>query len=108
MYQKNCCEVMPFRKLIIAALFGLAQLIASPLRPQAAEPTVALTLAELMGLEQRVQDVATRCVEATVAIVGSDPERPGQGSGVVVSRDGLILTAAHVLLKPGKDMRVIF
>ena len=32
----------------------------------------------------------------------------GAGSGVVVSSDGLILTAAHVIGKTGKKMKVRF
>ena len=51
-------------------------------------------LAQLKERESRIKAVAADCMASVVAIT---TERPiGTGSGVIVSADGLILTAAHV------------
>lgn len=50
-------------------------------------------LEEMIALEARVREVADATIPATVAVrVGAN-----QGSGVIVSADGLVLTAAHVI-----------
>ena len=52
---------------------------------------------DLRAFQNHVRDLAERVKKATVNIqVGM-----AQGSGVIVSRDGLVLTAAHVIGKPG-------
>jgi serine protease Do len=51
----------------------------------------------LLEIERRVRETVLKAVPATVGLrVGG-----GQGSGVIVSPDGLILTAAHVSGRPG-------
>lgn len=57
------------------------------------------TLDDLRAIEKTVQEVVRRVAPTTVAILGN----AGQGSGVIVSKDGLVLTAAHVVLEPGAD-----
>lgn len=62
------------------------------------------TLGEVKALQARVQQVAAQVLPATVALqVGNTG---ASGSGVVVSKDGLILTAAHVVEGSAKVMVV--
>ena len=61
------------------------------------------SIADLIAIEERVSELSETLLPATVAVrVG-----PAQGSGVIVSRDGYILTAAHVSGDPGKKATVI-
>ena len=90
-----------------AALFGAALLVTSPLQAEAP--------ASLRERQERIIKVASEVAPAVVAIVpdneaarqrGADPAM-GSGSGVLVSEDGLILTAAHVLQAVGEEFSVI-
>lgn len=69
-----------------------------------AEPRPS-SLADLRGLQEKVQKVVKDNTAATVSLVST---RSGaSGSGVIVSQDGLILTAAHVI-SGSEEMAVIF
>ena len=62
------------------------------------------TVDDLREIERRVADVAQRVAPATVCVRALG----GSGSGVVVSEDGLVLTAGHVAVRPGEDVTIIF
>jgi serine protease Do len=69
-------------------------------------PEDAAAIAELRALEERVRRVAVAVRPAVVALVIVDGERSGAGSGVLISEDGWIATAAHVGFAPGRAVRV--
>ncbi len=60
-------------------------------------------LAALLRIQDDVQKLLPRTRAALVAIQSGG----GTASGVIISADGLLLTAAHVPGEPGKDMRVV-
>jgi serine protease Do len=61
--------------------------------------TFPATTEELKALQNSVKQVVEKTTPSTVAILLGN----GAGSGVIVSDDGLILTAAHVIGWPGQN-----
>jgi serine protease Do len=59
-------------------------------------------LDDLKAIEKHLQEVAAKVVPCTVCIRAT-----GSGSGVLVSADGLILTAGHVSGEPGRNVTVL-
>jgi serine protease Do len=77
-------------RFLIAIAFALA-------------PLHALTVQEMKEMEAKVKAVVEKKTPAVVSLFAGR----GTGSGVVVSADGLILTAAHVT-QGNEEMAVIF
>ena len=62
------------------------------------------TLEQLQAMQEKVREVSEMVKKATVNIqIGS-----AQGTGVIISRDGYIFTAAHVIGKPNIDANIRF
>jgi serine protease Do len=59
-------------------------------------------IAELRAREAKIRAVAAKGLSATVAVMAG----MGMGSGVIVSEDGLVLTASHVSGEPGRVVEV--
>ena len=78
--------------LIWVAGFGIgqAELSSTPLK-------------ELLAVQSDVQSLFAKVRPAVVAVRISD----GTASGVIINAEGLILTAAHVAEKPGREVRVV-
>ncbi len=64
--------------------------------------------AELREREKQVKAIVERVMPCVVAVTSADADKPGSGSGVIVNRDGLILTAAHVTAATGNDLTLVF
>lgn len=97
------------RPLAAAALLAglIAPLRAEPTKPPTWDPartTSPETVGELKALQEKVKQVVDKATPSTVGLlVGM-----GAGSGVIVSEDGLVLTAAHVIgSKPDTPVRVV-
>ncbi|MGO9112001.1 MAG: trypsin-like peptidase domain-containing protein [Thermoguttaceae bacterium] len=91
---------------VLVTLLALGSFLSRPV--QANDTT---TVAVLKRVEAKSRAVASRVLGATVGIINhslASSDRLGEGSGVVVSEDGLILTAGHVIAQPGCDLTVIF
>jgi len=58
---------------------------------------------DLKAMEQHIQKLSRLVTAATVGLqIG-----PSQGSGVIISKDGYVLTAAHVSGAPGRKVSII-
>jgi len=85
-------------------LTTLAQTSAPATRPTTNKaPITPANLADLRLIQQRVEDVVKKSMPATVAVMAGS----GQGSGVIVSKDGWVLTAGHVTSEANRDISLI-
>ena len=69
--------------------------------------TAPLRAESLQERQSKVMEVVTKVSPAVVAITGtSRTGMMGSGSGVIVSKDGLVLTAGHVLAATGQELMI--
>jgi len=114
----HCCPPTSFPKklsrfVFLLLLAGVGAGLTATAQEPAAKPTqgdappiarlVPETVEDLKAIQKQVRAVLDKVIPCTVGIrLGQ-----GQGSGVIVSRDGLVLTAGHVSGAPGRDCTVI-
>lgn len=91
---------------ILTVLVSLCLLTCTGASTPDNEPKPSAKLDTIRDLEQKTISLVPSLVQATVGltIMGG----MGAGSGVVVSEDGLILSAGHVVPDPGQEMTVHF
>ena len=61
-------------------------------------------LADLKGMQSQIQGLTEQLTKCTVGV----EVRNAQGSGVIISKDGYVLTAAHVAGEPNRDVTFFF
>ncbi len=91
---------------LLAATLGLGLAFVRPIA--AKDPS---TVPALKRVEAKSQAVAAKALAATVGIINQSlagGAHMGEGSGVVVSEEGLILTAGHVMGQAGAELTIIF
>ena len=106
----------PLRVVVLEGPDGAAEQVAAlppvpkPTPAHRAELAAAFTrpapasIADLKDMEQQVKALVARVSPAVVEVeVGN-----GSGSGVVISADGLVLTAGHVCGAAGRAVRFVF
>jgi serine protease Do len=72
--------------------------------PEAMRKDVPASVADLKSIESRVKEVVGRVSPAVVAVRIDG----ATGSGVIISADGYVLSAAHVCNEPNHDVRFFF
>jgi serine protease Do len=93
-----------FGRLAVAALLLVAATPAGAVEPaeqaggEVSNPPQGI--ADLKALETRIQQTVARVTPSVVSVAG--------GSGVVITRDGYVLTVAHVAERAGRQVVVIF
>lgn len=94
-----------YSRFVLTLLFGLTFLPAlrGESRPPALDKRIPETVEDLRIIQERVKKAAAKVMPCTVAIrIGSSA-----GSGVIVSKDGYVLTAGHVSDEPDRNVTVI-
>ncbi len=76
---------------------------APPKLPEVFSKELPRNIDDLRAIEQHVQQLAKRLSRCTVGIrIGA-----GQGSGVIIDKEGYVLTAGHVSGQPGRRVNII-
>jgi len=87
-------------RVFLASLIGFLLLV-----PSFSYVVAEETLEDLKALEKQIQNTVSNVMPAVVSVTDGQ----GFGSGVIVSRDGLVLTAGHVMASRFKgNYEVIF
>lgn len=71
--------------------------------PAAWEKTAPTSLEDLLAIQKQVLKIREKVRAATVSVKMGR----GAGSGVIVNKEGLVLTAGHVSGKPGRKFKII-
>ncbi len=92
-------------RIALALLLGMAVLtpLLAETRPPALDKAVPENIQDLRIIQERVKKVTAKVSLATVGIRIGD----AAGSGVIVSKDGYVLTAGHVSGKPDRSATII-
>jgi serine protease Do len=91
--------------VVLSAGLALADPVTKviPAPPAAVNKAQPESLEDLRALQQQTREVIDKVIPTTVCLqVGG-----ASGSGVIVSEDGIILTAGHVSGEPGRKIKVI-
>src|SRR5581483_8927426 len=92
-------------RFVLALLVGVAVLPPphAESRPPALDKLVPENVQDLRAIQERVKKVMAKVTPATVGIrIGH-----AAGSGVIINKDGYVLTAGHISGEPDRDAVVI-
>ncbi len=71
--------------------------------PAAFDKALPENIKDLQAIQQHVKSLLKKTMAATVGVqVGG-----AQGSGVIITKDGIILTAGHVSAKPNQEVKIV-
>ena len=88
----------PHRLVLVLTTIGTVTLLTSPARIlNAGRSPDPSTIDDLVEIQARLQEVLPNALQATVAVGFG-------GTGVIVSRDGFVLSAAHVTGRPDRKV----
>jgi serine protease Do len=93
----------PSSRPVARKTVAASQAALPPIPSAASIKAVPETVADLRALQAQVEAVVKHVEPSVVGLrVGG-----GQGSGVIISEDGYVLTAGHVASAPGRDVTVV-
>jgi serine protease Do len=75
--------------------------------PKITLPEVPANLADLREYQKQIDRVVAKVTPCTVGIRVTMGMGRAEGSGIIISEDGYVLTAGHVSMEPGKVVTVI-
>lgn len=87
---------------------GMLSLLHADERPYVNDQKVPETLEDLKVIQKAVLDGLPAARAATICLQIGEDAKSGSGTGVVVSPDGLIMTAAHVSGGVDKSIKILF
>ncbi len=89
--------------LLTASALASIEFHVTPLGKDANPGTASKPFATLARVQEAVRNAVERI---SPAVVGLRMSNKSSGSGVIVSEEGLIMTAAHVTHPPGKEVQI--
>lgn len=93
-----------FLLFVLALVLCLGPAVSPVLAESPGEITVPESVDDLRTIQTQVEEVLAEAMPAVVGVrIGSS-----QGSGVIVTEKGYVLTAGHVIGKPKQEVTVIF
>ena len=92
-----------FFTLVTCLTWSVATLAKEVEDTKAWEKEVPENKQDLLAIQTKLQSVLTKAKEAVVAVQSGG----GAGSGVIVSKDGLVLTAGHISGRPGRSVKIV-
>ncbi len=97
-------RLKPLALLKLCWMLSILTALSGSLALSAEEVPAPKNVDELKAIQTQVQKVAAKALPCTVGVqIGA-----GRGSGVIVSEDGIVMTAGHVVGRPGRDVTFYF
>jgi serine protease Do len=89
---------------LLAGLFWQAPVLSKEVKgPRSWEKNIPESKNDLRSIQAKLQSILKKAKGAVVAIQSGG----GTGSGVIVSKDGLVLTAGHISGRAGRSVKVV-